>query len=65
MFMNDANRAEIGRFSAIDIIAGISVGLVLVPQSMAYAALAGLSPVHGLYAAAIARIDHQMERPRA
>lgn len=56
MFMSDANRAEIGRFSAIDIIAGISVGLVLVPQSMAYAALAGLSPVHGLYAAAIAPI---------
>ncbi len=34
-----------------DIIAGITVALVLVPQSMAYAQLAGLPPYHGLYAA--------------
>ena len=33
-----------------DLIAGISVALVLIPQSMAYAQLAGLPPVHGLYA---------------
>jgi sulfate permease, SulP family len=33
-----------------DIIAGITVALVLVPQSMAYAQLAGLSPLQGLYA---------------
>ncbi|KAH6608546.1 glycosyltransferase family 22, partial [Trichoderma cornu-damae] len=32
-----------------DIIAGITIGLVLVPQSMAYATLAHLSPAHGLY----------------
>src|SRR5680860_191933 len=37
-----------------DLIAGVSVALVLVPQSMAYAELAGLDPVHGLYAAALA-----------
>lgn len=29
---------------AADIIAGITVGLTVVPQSMAYAAIAGLSP---------------------
>lgn len=34
-----------------DSIAGLSVGLVLVPQSMAYAQLAGLPPHYGLYAA--------------
>lgn len=34
-----------------DLIAGVSVGLVLVPQSMAYAQLAGLPAYYGLYAA--------------
>lgn len=35
-----------------DIIAGLSVALVLIPQSLAYAKLAGLPPEYGLYAAA-------------
>lgn len=39
-----------------DLIAGISVALVLVPQSLAYAELAGLPAVHGLYAAAAAPV---------
>lgn len=34
-----------------DLVAGITVALVLIPQSMAYAALAGLPVVYGLYAA--------------
>lgn len=34
-----------------DLIAGITVALVLIPQSMAYAQLAGLPPYYGLYAA--------------
>ncbi len=34
----------------IDILAGITVALVLVPQSMAYAQLAGLPAYYGLYA---------------
>ena len=33
-----------------DLVAGLTVALVLVPQSMAYAQLAGLPPQHGLYA---------------
>ena len=39
---------------AADVVAGLSVGLVLVPQAMAYADLAGMPPVNGLYAAATA-----------
>ncbi|MDP1525086.1 MAG: SulP family inorganic anion transporter [Rhodocyclaceae bacterium] len=35
----------------VDLIAGITVALVLVPQSMAYAQLAGLPAYYGLYAA--------------
>jgi sulfate permease, SulP family len=37
-----------------DLVAGVTVALVLVPQSIAYAALAGLPPETGLYAAAAA-----------
>lgn len=34
-----------------DIVSGLTVALVLIPQSMAYAQLAGLPPYYGLYAA--------------
>jgi SulP family sulfate permease len=34
-----------------DIVAGITLAMIIVPQSMAYAKLAGLPPVYGLYAA--------------
>lgn len=37
-----------------DLVAGVSVALVLVPQSLAYAKIAGLDPMHGLYAAVAA-----------
>jgi SulP family sulfate permease len=36
-----------------DLVAGISVALVVVPQSLAYAQLAGMPAVRGLYASAI------------
>lgn len=39
-----------------DLVAGITVALVLVPQAIAYALLAGVPPVHGLYAAAAAGV---------
>ncbi len=35
----------------IDLLAGVTVALVLIPQSMAYAQLAGLPAYYGLYAA--------------
>ncbi|KAK9154227.1 hypothetical protein Sjap_001707 [Stephania japonica] len=33
----------------IDLMAGITVGIMLVPQAMSYAKLAGLHPIYGLY----------------
>jgi SulP family sulfate permease len=46
------------RLSALrrDGIAGATVAVVLIPQSMAYAMLAGLPPQYGLYAAAVTPI---------
>ena len=41
------------RRSSRDLIAGLSVTLLIIPQSMAYAELAGLPSVHGLYASAL------------
>ena len=40
-----------GRTLRADLLAGITVALVLIPQSMAYAQLAGLPAYFGLYAA--------------
>ncbi len=36
-----------------DAAAGITVGIMLIPQGMAYAVLAGLPPVYGLYASIV------------
>ena len=44
-----ANRNFLNR----DIIAGITLATILIPQSMAYAMLAGVEPKYGLYAAFI------------
>jgi len=40
-----------GETTRADLVAGITVALVLIPQSMAYAQLAGLPAYYGLYAA--------------
>ena len=37
----------------VDVLAGITVALVAIPQSLAYAQLAGLPPFYGLYAALV------------
>lgn len=39
-----------------DILAGVVVALILIPQAIAYAQLAGLAPQQGLYAALVAPI---------
>ncbi|XP_043499775.1 sodium-independent sulfate anion transporter-like [Polistes fuscatus] len=40
------------QFQAVsDVIAGITIGLTMIPQSIAYAALAGLTAQYGLYSA--------------
>jgi len=36
-----------------DLRAGLTVGVILVPQAMAYAVIAGVPPIYGLYAALI------------
>ncbi|HPG07879.1 MAG TPA: solute carrier family 26 protein [Saprospiraceae bacterium] len=36
-----------------DLVAGLTVGVMLVPQGMAYALLAGMPPIYGLYASLI------------
>lgn len=41
------------KFSGRDVLAGISVALVAIPQAMAYADLAGMPGYHGLYAVAL------------
>ena len=40
-----------GRTLRLDLVAGVTVALVAIPQSLAYAQLAGLPPYYGLYAA--------------
>jgi len=39
------------------VFTGLTVALVLIPQSMAYAQLAGLPPYYGLYASFFASHD--------
>ncbi|MEQ8470763.1 MAG: solute carrier family 26 protein [Marinoscillum sp.] len=39
-----------------DIFAGITVGIMLIPQGMAYALIAGLPPVYGLYASIVPQL---------
>ena len=42
----------------VDVLAGLTVGAMLVPQGMAYAELAGMPPVTGFYAALLALIAY-------
>ncbi|MBL6662229.1 MAG: sodium-independent anion transporter, partial [Flavobacteriaceae bacterium] len=39
-----------------DLAAGITVAVLLIPQGMAYALIAGLPPLYGLYAALVPQI---------
>jgi sodium-independent sulfate anion transporter 11 len=46
-----------------DVIAGLTVGMVLVPQSMSYAIIATLPPEYGLYSAFVGTMTYCV-RPR-
>lgn len=46
-WLKDYDKKSLGK----DFVAGLTVAVVLIPQVMAYAILAGLPPVYGLYAA--------------
>lgn len=43
-----------------DLSAGITVGIMLIPQGMAYAMLAGLPPIYGLYAALVPQLVYAL-----
>lgn len=50
-FLNWIHELKDPKILRADMIAGLTVALVLIPQSMAYAKLAGLPEVYGLYIA--------------
>jgi SulP family sulfate permease len=39
-----------------DLLAGITVGIILIPQGIAYALIAGLPPIYGLYCALVPQV---------
>lgn len=43
-----------------DLIAGFTIGVVLIPQGIAYAILAGVPPIYGLYTALIPQIFYTL-----
>ena len=51
-----SGRASRARRCGADLVAGITVALVAIPQSLAYAQLAGVPPQYGLYASVIPAI---------
>ncbi len=55
-WVRDYERAFVTR----DLSAGLVVGVLLVPQGMAYAALAGMPPITGLYAALVALVVYAL-----
>ena len=49
----DSLRGYTGKDARADLVAGVTVATVAVPQAMAYAMVAGLPPVYGLYTAIV------------
>ena len=47
-------------YLSADISAGLTLGIMLIPQSMAYAMIAGLPPVYGLYAALMPQLVYAL-----
>ncbi|KFB37340.1 AGAP003587-PA-like protein [Anopheles sinensis] len=53
-------RGYTGEFMVADLIAGITVGLTVLPQGLAYATLAGLEPQYGLYSAFVGGVVYAL-----
>lgn len=53
-------RGYTAQFFVSDLIAGITVGLTVLPQGLAYATLAGLEPQYGLYSAFVGGVIYAM-----
>ena len=53
-------RGYTAQFFVYDLIAGITVGLTVLPQGLAYATLAGLEPQYGLYSAFVGGVVYAM-----
>ena len=47
-------------YLAGDLLAGVVVGIMLIPQGMAYAMIAGLPPIYGIYAAFFPQVIYQL-----
>lgn len=43
-----------------DLVAGFTVGILLIPQGMAYAMIAGMPPIYGLYAALVPQLVYAL-----
>ena len=43
-----------------DLLAGITVGIILIPQGIAYALIAGLPPIYGLYCALVPQVMYSI-----
>lgn len=55
-WMSNYKRADLSG----DLTAGLTVGVMLIPQGMAYSMLAGLPPIYGLYASTIPLIIYAL-----
>ena len=42
---------KVRKYMPRDVLAGVTIGVLLVPQGLAYAVLAGMPPIYGLYSA--------------
>ena len=51
--MATISRSQIRQHAKADIIAGLTVAILVIPQAMGYALIAGLPPILGLYTAFI------------